>query len=108
MSTIKIVGAFPAHAGMNRRRTARIFPSNCVPRACGDEPVHQHFQDMRADLASGKMRLTEKGQRIKTIDKMGQQLRRDIQTARRGIQLTYTDPDRKKPRPDASKTNETN
>ena len=51
-----MLGAFPAHAGMNQPLPLSAWPSGCVPRACGDEPelrVVQGFGDERSPRMRG-------------------------------------------------------
>ncbi len=41
------LGAFPAPAGMNRRRLKRSLPKWCVPRTRGDEPPVARLHNIR-------------------------------------------------------------
>ena len=41
MFDVRAMGAFPAHAGMNRRRVRAASGCRCVPRTRGDEPVRE-------------------------------------------------------------------
>jgi len=57
--------------------------------------VSGHYSTMRKDLETGALRLSEKKERVKSIEKLAKQVERDIKSARMAIYKTMTDPDAK-------------
>lgn len=56
--------------------------------------IHGYFDELRNPKLK-EFTPKERKERSQTIEKMASQVRRDIEAARRGIQLTFTDPDKK-------------